>query len=127
VPSEDTNDKYFPYVYYTTLIFNEAYFGLLLLIGIVVNKFVKARFRRANVSLSPNSSQMILTRSNSETTMYMKQVSSPQSGNSQNVIAESRGEKPQARESFLQKENLRLRYRRSMIQDASTATGLLHN
>ena len=39
-------------------------------------------------------------------------------------IAESRGEKPQPRGSFLKQQQERLACRRSMIADASTTTGL---
>lgn len=46
VPTPALTDKYFPYVYYTTMVLNEAYFVFLLLIGFVVNKFVKVRVKR---------------------------------------------------------------------------------
>ena len=76
-PTAGITDKYFPFVYYTTMALNEAYFVLLLLIGFVMNKFVKARFRRATTKLRSSSGQIVVTRSNSEATMYIKQVSSP--------------------------------------------------
>lgn len=67
------SNEYFAVIYYLTMAFNESFFVLLLLIGYVVNKFVKVRQRRANLGpRSQSSGQLIATRSNSETTMYIK-------------------------------------------------------
>ena len=92
-PSRSTPDKYLSAVYYTTTVVNELNFGLLIGMSAVVLKFSRVRTRRIIQTKAKNE----MRRSNSDTSVYHSPVGRA-------TIFESRGDKPVARESFIQGE-----------------------
>ena len=90
-PSDTTSDIYFTTVYYTTVVFNELNFCLLIGVAAVVIYFTKVRLRRTYT----RNYTATKTRSNSDTKVYTTPDGSQK--------FESRGYKPKASESFTRK------------------------